>query len=704
MNPLPIASCGAAYLRMLDPATKDRPRNPQGVLVSIADFDMTVTGATATDVAGEQVGPTNWSACACQGATVGSTATITASYPAKMLAEKARVPGVVFQVTAPLTIGKPQGAGDTRACLALKTQTMATRATPIGGGVRTAAPEVQPIGDATTAAALQRRAVVAGTGKSAPSQLSVTEMVEGLRVKFALSEVGSTLTSVDLFRKDGTGQSTKRGGAVLDFLACTDSCTRFYFDDPVADPRLTYQYVVVSNFADGTSASSPPIAWTAPRFVNPSGFTAQDSGGGKVAFQWRPVPGALRYRLDGPGVPGTELVVTDTVATLTKVRSGPATWKLTSLYTMNFADYTTSTLASTVVRAVPPHTVPWLSKKSGPGSDAITKAHYVDVCTVADYSGRFSNRDCAANLLSELKRVPGAINFYDLPQFQAVYGNPTDLGFGRRTSCAQGDTGPPGFLTTICWATSHGPGAGEAGFADPTVITQAATQSNLIRTTTVIIKDATGMRFRVFGPPTGGGGYDAEPSAPSNFILLDSEGKKFAPNACMACHGGTYDTATKRVLGASLLPLNPSELVFAGGPSGRAAQEESIRKINQYVVRAAPSAAVASYINGLYGGQVNVAGAKALDDYVPSGWSTQSGLYRQVVRPYCATCHLAAQPDYSFASWSNFQDNAAIIRVAVCLTHSMPHAEQPFKEFWTKNTGIVYLPGLLAASLGYESC
>jgi hypothetical protein len=41
---------------------------------------------------------------------------------------------------------------------------------------------------------------------------------------------------------------------------------------------------------------------------------------------------------------------------------------------------------------------------------------------------------------------------------------------------------------------------------------------------------------------------------------------------------------------------------------------------------------------------------------------------------------------------------------AVCIQHSMPHAEYPFKTFWTKDTGPVFVPGLLAAALGYASC
>lgn len=40
----------------------------------------------------------------------------------------------------------------------------------------------------------------------------------------------------------------------------------------------------------------------------------------------------------------------------------------------------------------------------------------------------------------------------------------------------------------------------------------------------------------------------------------------------------------------------------------------------------------------------------------------------------------------------------------VCGAHTMPHAEVPFKSFWLKNTGALYLPGLLAAQLAYPSC
>jgi hypothetical protein len=46
----------------------------------------------------------------------------------------------------------------------------------------------------------------------------------------------------------------------------------------------------------------------------------------------------------------------------------------------------------------------------------------------------------------------------------------------------------------------------------------------------------------------------------------------------------------------------------------------------------------------------------------------------------------------------------AQIHSAVCTTRSMPHSELPFKNFWTKDTGALFVPGMLAAALGYPSC
>lgn len=236
----------------------------------------------------------------------------------------------------------------------------------------------------------------------------------------------------------------------------------------------------------------------------------------------------------------------------------------------------------------------------------------------------------------------------------------------------------------------------------------------------MIIRDAAGsFYFYAFTP----GAWDLSPFDPSvtwntwaqqpstlQSLTFDSEGAKAVPHSCLSCHGGQWNPATNRVTGASFLPLDPSALVFGVTHAGdrttyeRSGQEERVRRINQIVAMSAPTSAVASYINGLYNGAVNTPGAVARTDYVPSGWSAQTGFYLSTVKPYCATCHLAAPSSVNFASWGNFLQNKAAIQNAVCVAHTMPHAEIPFRAFWTKDTGVLYLPGLLATTLGYPSC
>jgi hypothetical protein len=214
----------------------------------------------------------------------------------------------------------------------------------------------------------------------------------------------------------------------------------------------------------------------------------------------------------------------------------------------------------------------------------------------------------------------------------------------------------------------------------------------------VITKDTSGSTFLVFlRDSLRPYGHLAES------VSLDTEGPKYLPHACIACHGGKYNATTRKVDGASFLPLDPGLLAFAS-PADRADQEEKMREMNAMIAASDPTSAVAAYIRGLYGNTVTVPGTVAIADFVPQGWQPQAGFYRSVVKPYCAMCHLAGPVSWNFASWQNFEDNAALIHAAVCRAKTMPHAELQFKAFWTHDTGPSYTPGLLAATLGYPSC
>jgi hypothetical protein len=554
------------------------------------------------------------------------------------------------------------------------------------------------------------------------------------------------------------------------------------FQDVLPDPRVTYRYAVVAYYPNGTSAEAPVVLFTSPPMKNPPGFTARDQGQGTVSFQWQAVPGALKYRLDGTGLPNTGFFVTNVGASHPNIPAGPGSWRLVALYPGNYADYPGASVVSTVVRVLPPHSLPWLTKNNGAGAISQVQlpahqdnanpttsaasgelfpvysppgyANWLNLATCIDFSVALPSypsgvRRCANDLTDTpggyaARRGVDLFNHRDLYEVglrvwlgtsapwvydvgqkvwlstswpfwdesagqvkEAVYGNPGDLGVGRRAACEQKLRGPPApGLFTVCYATAHGIPPGQPGFNDLQTITHpGAGVGNDFILSMMITKDATGSVFLVF---SGADSYLTEWARDVHYTLsptatLDTEGPKLVPFACLSCHGGKYNPVTRKVDGASLLPLDPGLLAFAS-PGDQAAQEEKIRKINQVIQNSDPGSAVAAYIRGLYNGAFSQPGARAQPDYVPAGWAPQAGFYRSIVRPYCTTCHLAAPSQWNFASWGNFLSNAGLIRAAVCGAHTMPHSELQYKAFWTKDTGALYLPGLLATTLGFPSC
>jgi hypothetical protein len=518
------------------------------------------------------------------------------------------------------------------------------------------------------------------------------------------------------------------------------------FQDVVPDPRMTYRYVVVAYYPNGTSGESPQVQFLSPPPINPSGFSAHDQGQGTVLFQWQAVPGTMTYRLDGPGLPTTGYVVTvantgkfvgSPFTLVANIPGGARSWRLVAVYPGNYADYPNGSTASAVVHVLPPHSKTWLTLLQGPGQVFQVQTP-LEYSTTRDMAGAYEpgyagwlgqqfiydsyygfyprtanvnygfDRPClsAQDATSEncfatgLKTWLGSYLLWDdpgQPNNEAVYGNPIDIGVGRRSYCEQG-LGTAGFTTT-CYATAHGPTAGQPGFNDPATITHpiAGIGSDFILSM-VITKDAGGTTFMALSK---NGTYVLLPS-----VGLDTEGQKLLPFVCMSCHGGTYNPATRKVDGSSFLPLDPELLAFAS-PADQAAQEEKIRKINLMIYNSGSSPAITSYVNGLYNGALAQPGAKATPDFVPSGWAPQSGLYRQIVRPYCVMCHMAVagtDPDLNFLSWTNFKSNDGRIQAAVCGAHTMPHSELQYKAFWLKDTGSLYLPGLLFASLTIPGC
>jgi hypothetical protein len=506
--------------------------------------------------------------------------------------------------------------------------------------------------------------------------------------------------------------------------------------DIIPDPRATYRYTLVVTYADGGANTSPTLEFVSPPVKNPTGFTVKDKGEGNVEFLWTALDGAVQYRLDGPGFPDSGTVVPYGMV-IPKIPAGANTWKLTALYEGNFADYANPATATAVIRVLPAHTVPWLSKNNGVGSEPtlqMPRRMQEKINGTFTFGGMCQDPKYMPGILDTSRRGDinyrtawlGTIGFYcpninvetyglqawlNIPNMplwgkpaqyanEAVYGNDIDLGVGRRTQCAQGPmTVPPYAITTTCYATAHGPVPGAPGFNEFKTITRPGegVGTDFILAM-VISKDPSGSTFLVIlrDPNTQGPGYGNL----ADRVSLDTEGRKYVPHVCLSCHGGKFNEKTLKVDGASFLPLDPGLLAFAS-PADKAAQQENMRKVNAIVVASAPQSAVAAYIRGLYGNAVSIPGTLAKDDYVPQGWSQQPGFYRTLVKPYCASCHLAAPESWNFASWENFEQNKFLIKGSVCNAHTMPHSELQYKAFWTKDTGPVYLPGLLASTLNW---
>ncbi|HYN81927.1 MAG TPA: hypothetical protein VES88_10530 [Gemmatimonadaceae bacterium] len=292
MNPLPIGTCAAVRLEIRDPKTRDIPRNPSGKYVTITDFDMSVT-ADGGAVAAQWQDPYHLLACGCQRGTAGSSAVVTAKYPARALAQASRVPGVSVEAAGNFSLARALSASDPPSC-AVQSAAAAipgTGATPITGVTR---PQAGTIARSPTPAPAPASPASAPTAVTASSPASGTPLAP-----VAKQPVGGK-----------TPVSTEVVSGPL----------------PVAPT--------------GGKVRMPPPA--APRPVvpiNPSGFTAQETSQGVVRLSWQPVSGASYYVLLGPGLPlgGVKVGlgksgVPQIVHTATGVRHGNQEWAVASYY------------------------------------------------------------------------------------------------------------------------------------------------------------------------------------------------------------------------------------------------------------------------------------------------------------------------------------------------------------------------------------
>lgn len=371
----------------------------------------------------------------------------------------------------------------------------------------------------------------------------------------------------------------------------------------------------------------------------------------------------------------------------------------------NGFDPASTTLGQPVVLSLStaPHDVPYLS--TAPASQAETDAYFKSV-GAEDAGG---NPTATRGTFSAWKTTNGFSQNPNTPgpnEIEAIYYNNRDLQLGRDMHCIEA---PP---KVACYVTNYGSGALVVQGDPQTALTEAITQRGTAAVATVAMEydpalAPNAVRFYAY-KNQGVGGFDGTLFANP---ALDSEGAKFLPQNCMACHGGSYDVnapgtgggTAHNVENASFLAFDVFSFLYdqVNGYT-LANQQDSFRQLNKYVQDTNPNPTdpnhpITDLIAGLYPCGVGNLGCAAVDGFVPGGWSGNSGLYTNVPKLYCRTCHLAQTQSLDWTQLSQWTTGigTSLVTNAVCAgsTRVMPHAEVPYKEFWfsTNPSGPTYL-------------
>jgi len=308
----------------------------------------------------------------------------------------------------------------------------------------------------------------------------------------------------------------------------------------------------------------------------------------------------------------------------------------------------------------------------------------------------------------------GAAGANSAGEVEAIYYNNGDLQLGRDMHCLQTDSNVACYVTN--YGTLQGPSqpdvtAAEFGSANQVLNTTTNSYVGSGNLATVAMEysstlGSNAVRFYA---------YDATGALFTNPIL-DSQGHKFLPQNCMACHGGTYNSTTNNVDNASFLAFDIYSFLYdsGGGSFGLTPanggvpvfgtttinQEQTFRQLNAMMLATNPNAAdtnqpITNLISGWYAGcgGVSTPGCTVSDTYAPPppspGWTGHAPLYQTVPRVYCRTCHVAeGSSTTGYPDWTQYTDfnSPSFIAFAACPpanpTPTMPHAEVPFKRFW----------------------
>lgn len=289
---------------------------------------------------------------------------------------------------------------------------------------------------------------------------------------------------------------------------------------------------------------------------------------------------------------------------------------------------------------------------------------------------------------------------------EAIYYNKGDLGLGRHMRCRSfvSQNFVSGNRLGVACAVGNYTAATQVGKfgVDPdgaitAAVTdkRASTDAHAFATVAMIYLtpqhagDPNSVSFMV---------YDAQGQLTPEAKLDSTAFNTAVPTNCMVCHGGSsnFNPATSSVTSAYFLPFDPDSFLYSTSfpESDPVALVPSLRALNNLVLATNPPAAEQDFIRQMYGN--NMVSGVPDPSYVAPGYrgsATAARVYKEVIKPYCRTCHLSSI-SYPFTDFTQLTPLAPSIKADVCDVKSMPQAEQTMKQMWDSPARAHLLGGL----------
>lgn len=274
------------------------------------------------------------------------------------------------------------------------------------------------------------------------------------------------------------------------------------------------------------------------------------------------------------------------------------------------------------------------------------------------------------------------------------YLNDNDLGFGRDMYFMERVDG-----TVAAYVTNYGDPDQNPGNAD-----SAANRINPGATVCMEYGPVAGqgptriVKFFVYAGADFAENAPRQPSAD-----LDGFGAKFIPNLCLNCHGGNYfpsdpgsPTFAEINMGAAFRELDIATYKFPGGALVANNAEKTAFREQNLIVKGATGGATITIqpIKDLIDGWYPAASINQDNTFTPTGWTgaPQEGLYHDVVKQSCRTCHVALDADATSAGIGFFTYDQLEARhgflsyIALCQGRVMPHSVITYRNFWLSSS------------------